>query len=60
MLWVNYNGAVGPIGGYWGNVTLGGHNWSRWMPGNETIGDVQFGHGITSSSGGDSTSTPIT
>ena len=24
MLWVNYNGAVGPIGGYEGNVTLGG------------------------------------
>jgi hypothetical protein len=22
MLWVNYNGAVGPIGGYEGNVTL--------------------------------------
>ncbi|MFF4568188.1 hypothetical protein [Streptomyces sp. NPDC001410] len=90
MLWVNYNGAVGPIGGYEGNVTLGGHNWNvykgtngsnqvfsflrtsdsssgnvdikpilqwiaytkGWMPGNETIGDVQFGYEITSSSGG--------
>jgi hypothetical protein len=90
MLWVNYNGAVGPIGGYEGNVTLGGHNWNvykgtngsnqvfsflrtsdsssgtvdvepvlqwiahtkGWMPGNETIGDVQFGYEVTSSSGG--------
>ncbi|MCX2182892.1 hypothetical protein KV205_20525 [Streptomyces sp. SKN60] len=90
MLWVNDNGAVGPIGGYQGNVTLGGHNWNvykgtngsnqvfsflrtsdsrsgtvdvkpilhwiahtkGWMPGNETIGDVQFGYEITSSSGG--------
>ncbi|MFJ7065774.1 hypothetical protein [Streptomyces sp. NPDC101115] len=90
MLWVNYNGAVGPIGSYQGNVTLGGHNWNvykgtngsnqvfsflrtsdshsgtvdvkpildwiayakGWMPGNETIGDVQFGYEITSSSGG--------
>ncbi|MFJ5999263.1 hypothetical protein [Streptomyces sp. NPDC092370] len=90
MLWVNYNGAVGPIGSYQGNVTLGGHNWNAyrgsngsnqvfsflrtsdsnsgtvdikpvlnwiaytkgWMPGNETIGDVQFGYEITSSSGG--------
>ncbi|WP_405577755.1 glycoside hydrolase family 12 protein [Streptomyces sp. NBC_01092] len=90
MLWVNYNGAVGPIGAYEGNVTLGGHNWNvykgtngsnqvfsflrtsdsnsgnvdikpilnwiayakGWMPGNEVIGDVQFGYEITSSSGG--------
>ncbi len=90
MLWVNYNGAVGPLGAYEGNVTLGGHNWNvykgtnghnqvfsflrtsdsnagtvdikpilqwiaytkRWMPGNEIIGDVQFGYEITSSSGG--------
>ncbi|MFE0257875.1 hypothetical protein [Streptomyces sp. NPDC059010] len=90
MLWVNYNGAVGPIGGYEGNVSLGGHNWNvykgtngsnevfsflrtsdsnagtvdikpilqwlaydkRWMAGNETIGEVQFGYEITSSSGG--------
>ncbi|MEV6329233.1 hypothetical protein [Streptomyces sp. NPDC051909] len=90
MLWVNYNGAVGPIGSYQGNVTLGGHNWNvykgtngsnqvfsflrtsdshsgtvdvkpilnwiaytkGWMPGSETIGDVQFGYEITSSPGG--------
>ncbi|NML53864.1 hypothetical protein HHL19_31810 [Streptomyces sp. R302] len=90
MLWVNDNGPVGPIGGYQGNVTLGGHNWNvykgtnganqvfsflrtsdsrsgtveikpvldwiahtkGWMPGSETIGDVQFGYEITSSSGG--------
>jgi hypothetical protein len=94
MLWVNYNGAVGALGSYQGNATLGGHNWNvykgrvtradgtywdvfsflrtsdstsgtvqilpvlkwikdtkRWM-GNETIGDVQFGFEITSSSGG--------
>ncbi|MFE6092612.1 hypothetical protein ACFQ7M_11555 [Streptomyces massasporeus] len=90
MLWVNYNGSVGPIGGYEGNVSLGGHNWNvykgsngsnevfsflrtsdstagtvdikpilqwlaynkRWMAGSETIGEVQFGYEITSSSGG--------
>lgn len=90
MLWVNYNGPVGPIGTYQANVTLGGHNWNvfkgtngsnqvfsflrttdsnsgtvdvkpvlnwiaytkGWMPGNEVIGDVQFGYEITSSSGG--------
>ncbi|MET9697264.1 hypothetical protein ABZY31_10095 [Streptomyces sp. NPDC006529] len=89
MLWVNYNGAVGPIGTWQANVTLGGHNWNvykgtngsnqvfsflrtsdsssgtvdvkpvlgwiahtkGWMPGSETIGDVQFGYEITSSSG---------
>ncbi|NED89992.1 hypothetical protein G3I76_59205 [Streptomyces sp. SID11233] len=28
MLWVNYNGAVGPLGTPQGTVTLGGHNWS--------------------------------
>ncbi|WP_330328879.1 hypothetical protein OHS33_03400 [Streptomyces sp. NBC_00536] len=90
MLWVNYNGAVGPIGTWQATVSLGGHNWNvykgtngsnqvfsflrtsdshsgtvdvkpilhwiahtkGWMPGSETIGDVQFGYEITSSSGG--------
>ncbi|MEU2299312.1 glycoside hydrolase family 12 protein [Streptomyces antibioticus] len=89
MLWVNYNGAVGPLGTAQGTVTLGGHTWSvhkgsnganevfsflrtsdsssgtvnilpilKWIKdtkgwfGNETIGDVQFGYEITSSSGG--------
>ncbi|MEU4046630.1 glycoside hydrolase family 12 protein [Streptomyces antibioticus] len=89
MLWVNYNGAVGPLGTSQGTVTLGGHTWSvhkgsnganevfsflrtsdsssgtvnilpilKWIKdtkgwfGNETIGDVQFGYEITSSSGG--------
>lgn len=90
MLWVNYNGAVGPLGTSQGNVTLGGHTWSvykgnnganevfsflrtsdsssgsvnikpiltwiagtkGWMSSSETIGDVQFGYEITSSSGG--------
>ncbi|MFF7337571.1 hypothetical protein ACFZAT_09530 [Streptomyces sp. NPDC008163] len=28
MLWVNYNGAVGPLGTSQGNVTLGGHTWT--------------------------------
>ncbi|WP_328897441.1 glycoside hydrolase family 12 protein [Streptomyces sp. NBC_00236] len=28
MLWVNYNGAVGPLGSPQGNLTLGGHTWS--------------------------------
>ncbi|WP_433544144.1 glycoside hydrolase family 12 protein (plasmid) [Streptomyces sp. CA-294286] len=90
MLWVNDNGAVGPLGTWQANVTLGGHSWNvykgsnghnqvfsflrtsdsrsgtvdikpilrwiahtkGWMPGNETIGDVQFGYEITSSAGG--------
>ncbi|MDF6017660.1 hypothetical protein [Streptomyces sp. JH34] len=89
MLWVNYNGAVGPLGTAQGTVTLGGHTWAvykgsnganevfsflrtsdsssgtvnilpilKWIKdtkgwwGNETIGDVQFGYEITSSSGG--------
>ncbi|WP_374194704.1 hypothetical protein [Streptomyces sp. VRA16 Mangrove soil] len=89
MLWVNYNGAVGPLGGSIGNVTLGAHTWTvyvgsngsnnvysflrtsdstsgtvdilsilKWMKntkgliGDVTIGDVQFGYEITSSSGG--------
>ncbi|MGP3982382.1 glycoside hydrolase family 12 protein [Streptomyces sp. KR80] len=89
MLWMNYNGAVGPLGSFQGNVSLGGHSWAvykgdnganqvfsflrrsdstsgtvdilpilRWIKdtkhwmGNETIGDVQFGYEITSSSGG--------
>ncbi|MFJ8885046.1 hypothetical protein ACIRJR_16785 [Streptomyces sp. NPDC102402] len=89
MLWVNYNGAVGPLGTSQGNVTLGGHTWTvykgdnganevfsflrtsdsssgtvdilpilKWIKdtkgwwGDETIGDVQFGYEITSSSGG--------
>ncbi|GAA4889665.1 hypothetical protein ACFPM3_19305 [Streptomyces coeruleoprunus] len=28
MLWVNYNGAVGPLGTAQGSVTLGGHSWN--------------------------------
>jgi hypothetical protein len=90
MLWVNDTGAVGPIGTWQANVSLGGHSWNvykgsngsnqvfsflrtsdshsgtvdikpilhwiaytkGWMPSNETIGDVQFGYEITSSSGG--------
>ncbi|GHH16467.1 glycoside hydrolase family 12 protein [Streptomyces lanatus] len=89
MLWVNYNGAVGPIGTSQGTVSLGGHTWNvyrgsngannvysflrtsdsssgsvdmkpilnwiaskGWMSTSETIGDVQFGYEITSSSGG--------
>ena len=28
MLWVNYNGAVGPIGTSQGSVSLGGHTWN--------------------------------
>ncbi|MFJ6853532.1 hypothetical protein ACIQM3_23900 [Streptomyces sp. NPDC091271] len=89
MLWVNYNGAVGPLGTSQGTATLGGHTWAvykgdnganevfsflrtsdssagtvdilpilKWIKdtkgwwGDETIGDVQFGYEITSSSGG--------
>ena len=89
MLWVNYNGAVGPLGTAQGTATLGGHTWTvykgtngsnevfsflrtsdstsgtvdilpilKWIKdtkgwlGNETIGDVQFGYEVTSSSGG--------
>lgn len=28
MLWVNCNGAVGPIGTWQATVSLGGHNWN--------------------------------
>ncbi|OAH13095.1 hypothetical protein STSP_37420 [Streptomyces jeddahensis] len=28
MLWVNHNGAVGLLGSYQGNATVGGHNWN--------------------------------
>ncbi|WSP69255.1 hypothetical protein OG324_06675 [Streptomyces sp. NBC_01236] len=90
MLWVNHNGAVGPLGSYQGNARVGGHNWNvfkgtngsnevfsflrttgstsgtvdvnavlhwiahtkGWMSGSETICDVQFGYGISSSPGG--------
>ncbi|MFE9723801.1 hypothetical protein ACFYQ5_09440 [Streptomyces sp. NPDC005794] len=89
MLWVNHNGAVGPLGTSQGTVSLGGHTWDvykgdnganevfsflrtsdssagtvnilpilKWIKdtkgwwGDETIGDVQFGYEITSSSGG--------
>ncbi|MFC9425544.1 hypothetical protein [Streptomyces sp. NPDC056987] len=89
MLWVNYRGAVGPLGTSQGSVTLGGHSWNvykgsngsnevfsflrtsnstsgtvdvlpilKWIKdtkgwwGNVTVGDVQFGYEITSSSGG--------
>ncbi|AYN39137.1 hypothetical protein D9753_09715 [Streptomyces dangxiongensis] len=89
MLWVNKTGAVGPLGGSQGTVTLGGSTWTvykgnngsnevfsfvrssnsgsgtvnilpilKWIKdtkgwfGNVTIGDVQFGYEITSSSGG--------
>jgi hypothetical protein len=88
MLWMNYYGAVGPIGSQQATATVGGHSrriyrgsngandvysfvrtgntssgsvniaaiaqWIRskgWF-GNVTIGNVQFGYEITSSSGG--------
>jgi hypothetical protein len=28
MLWVNHNGAVGPLGSPQGTVSLGGHTWN--------------------------------
>ncbi|MFE4254232.1 hypothetical protein ACFRU3_32940 [Streptomyces sp. NPDC056910] len=34
MLWVNYNGAVGPLGTSQGNVTLGGHTWTVYKGNN--------------------------
>ncbi|MFJ8001074.1 hypothetical protein ACIQ7D_28785 [Streptomyces sp. NPDC096310] len=89
MLWMNYRGAVGPLGTSQGSLTLGGHSWTvykgsngsnevfsflrtsnstsgtvdvlpilKWIKdtkgwwGNVTVGDVQFGYEITSSSGG--------
>ncbi|MGY0490573.1 glycoside hydrolase family 12 protein [Streptomyces sp. WG-D5] len=89
MLWMNHNGAVGPLGTSQGTLTLGGHTWTvykgnnganevysflrtsdstsgtvnilpilKWIRdtkgwwGDVTIGDVQFGYEITSSSGG--------
>jgi hypothetical protein len=34
MLWVNYNGAVGPIGSRQGTATLGGHTWNVYKGNN--------------------------
>ncbi|MGW4797765.1 glycoside hydrolase family 12 protein [Nonomuraea sp. NPDC004297] len=88
MLWMNKQGAVGPLGSRQTGASVGGHNWdvyrgsngsnqvfsfvrtgntssgsvdikavlnwlrtNGWM-GDVTLGDVQFGYEITSSSGG--------
>ncbi|MGW2256521.1 GH12 family glycosyl hydrolase domain-containing protein [Streptomyces sp. NPDC001780] len=34
MLWVNYNGAVGPLGSAQGTATLGGHTWNVYKGNN--------------------------
>jgi hypothetical protein len=34
MLWVNYNGAVGPLGSSVGNVTLGSNTWTVYVGSN--------------------------
>ncbi|MFG3164718.1 hypothetical protein ACGFY8_33115 [Streptomyces sp. NPDC048232] len=34
MLWVNYNGAVGPLGSPQGSVSLGGHSWNVYKGSN--------------------------
>ncbi|WP_030742918.1 GH12 family glycosyl hydrolase domain-containing protein [Streptomyces sp. NRRL F-5135] len=34
MLWVNYNGAVGPLGSSQGTATLGGHTWNVYKGNN--------------------------
>lgn len=88
MLWMNKQGAVGPIGSKQATATVGGHTWdvyrgsnganevfsflrtsntnagtvdvlavmnwikSRGWFGDVTLGEVQFGYEITSSSGG--------
>ncbi|MFK0167810.1 hypothetical protein ACIQU5_03305 [Streptomyces sp. NPDC090306] len=39
MLWVNYNGAVGPLGTSQGTLTLGGHTWTVYK-GNNGANDV--------------------
>jgi hypothetical protein len=89
MLWMNYTGAVGPLGSSVGTVTVGGHTWTLYKGSNGsnavysfvrtsntssgsvnilavmnylkntkgyfgdiTLGNVQFGFEITSSSGG--------
>jgi len=88
MLWMNKQGAVGPIGSKQTSASVGGHSWdvykgsngsnqvfsfirtgntnsgsvdikavmnwikSRGWMGDETMGEVQFGFEITSSSGG--------
>lgn len=88
MIWPNWTGAVGPIGGQQATVTVGGATWNvfrgsngsnqvfsflrtsqsksgtvdilailNWLRnqgwwGDVTVGDVQFGYEITSSSGG--------
>ncbi len=51
MLWVNYNGAVGPLGSYQGNVTLGGHNWNVFKGTNGSNEVFSFLRTTDSSSG---------
>ena len=34
MLWVNHNGAVGPLGSSQGTVSLGGHTWNVYKGNN--------------------------
>lgn len=34
MLWMNHTGAVGPIGSYQTNATIGGHNWDIYRGSN--------------------------
>ncbi|MGC9670575.1 glycoside hydrolase family 12 protein [Planosporangium sp. 12N6] len=88
MLWMNKQGAVGPLGSWQASATVGGHSWNvyrgsngsnavfsfvrtgntnsgsvdikavlNWIRnrgwfGDVTLGNVQFGYEITSSSGG--------
>ncbi|MFG2545408.1 hypothetical protein ACGFOM_23490 [Streptomyces sp. NPDC048594] len=51
MLWVNYNGAVGPLGSPQGSVTLGGHSWNVYKGSNGANEVFSFLRTSDSSSG---------
>ncbi|WP_329125918.1 GH12 family glycosyl hydrolase domain-containing protein [Streptomyces sp. NBC_01465] len=51
MLWVNYNGAVGPLGTSVGNVTLGAHTWTVYVGSNGANNVYSFLRTSDSSSG---------
>ncbi|MFE4691420.1 hypothetical protein ACFRH6_15330 [Streptomyces sp. NPDC056749] len=51
MLWVNYNGAVGPLGTSQGTVTLGGHTWAVYKGSNGANEVFSFLRTSDSSSG---------
>ncbi|MDG4858341.1 hypothetical protein P8605_09280 [Streptomyces sp. T-3] len=51
MLWVNYNGNVGALGSFQGNVSLGGHTWATYKGNNGANEVFSFLRTSDSSSG---------